>query len=145
MSVKNKAKDRDSRGKIPRKYTAQRSKFSLNHTPSWHVTLYMSRPRRRENRRVCAAILQGADPDTIRTMIQKSRSSRPVYDLAEFENELEYARVFGITGMTSEAIEILESILQPPSKTSVYTVDLDPAFDAIRNNPDFVTMLERYR
>ncbi len=89
--------------------------------------------------------IQGADPDTIRTMVQKSRLSKPADDLAEFEYELEYARIFGITGMTSEAIEILKSILQAPSKTSVHTVDLDPAFDAIRYSPDFIALLKRYR
>ena len=89
--------------------------------------------------------IQGADPDKVRTMVQKSQLSKPTDDVAAIQFDLDYAQIFGIAGMAPEAIEIIESILQPPSATSVYTVDLDPAFDAIRNNPEFVTMLERYR
>ncbi|MET4709928.1 hypothetical protein [Endozoicomonas lisbonensis] len=63
MAVKNKAKDRDSRGKIKRKYTGPESGFWLRQTPSWHVTLFMTRPDRRLAKRLCADIQQGLDSD----------------------------------------------------------------------------------
>ena len=47
--------------------------------------------------------------------------------------------------MTPETIEMLEPIMLPPSNTSVNTVDLDPAFDGIRNDPEFLALMERYR
>jgi len=89
--------------------------------------------------------IQGVDPDKVRTMVQKSQLSKPTDDVAAIQFDLNYAQIFGIAGMAPEAIKIIESILQPPSSTSVFTVDLDPAFDAIRNNPEFVSMMERYR
>ena len=56
-----------------------------------------------------------------------------------------YAQVFAIAGMTAEVIETLEPILHSPSATSVFLVDLDPSFDAIRDDPEFKAMMERNR
>ena len=89
--------------------------------------------------------IQGAAAEKIRPLIQKSITSMPKDDLAAFEIKLECAEIFGIAGMTAEAIDILESILVPPSSSSVYTIDLDPAFDAIRGDPEFIAMMERHR
>jgi hypothetical protein len=63
MSVKNKTFDRDHNGRIKRKYTGPWSTYWLGHTPGWWVKLYMSRPRRRQNKRCCMAVLKGKDPD----------------------------------------------------------------------------------
>jgi len=65
MSVKNKAKDRDHYHRIRRKYTGQISTFWLNKTPKWWLKMYMTRPKRRANKNVCIAIMQGTDPDGI--------------------------------------------------------------------------------
>lgn len=63
MSIKNKAKDRDERGKLKRKYTGPDSTNWLGHTPKWWVKLFMTRPKRRKNKAVCVAIIKGEDPD----------------------------------------------------------------------------------
>ncbi len=63
MSVKNKAKDRDHNGRIKRQYTGPYSTFFINHTPAWWVSLSMNRPKRRQNKRLCAAIMRGEDVD----------------------------------------------------------------------------------
>lgn len=34
-------------------------------TPKWWRNLYMTRPRRYENKRLCHSIRQGADPDAL--------------------------------------------------------------------------------
>jgi hypothetical protein len=65
MSVKNKVKDRDERGKIKRKYTGPSSTYWLSHTPRWWVKLFMTRPKRRENKSACVSILKGEDPDGV--------------------------------------------------------------------------------
>lgn len=65
MSVKNKAKDRNEHGKIKRKYTGSYSTYWLKHTPKWWVKMYMTRPKRRQNKAVCTAIIRGADPDDL--------------------------------------------------------------------------------
>jgi hypothetical protein len=50
-----------------------------------------------------------------------------------------------MAGMVTEAVPMLESVLPPPSETSMYIVDLDPAFDSIREAPEFVAMTGEYR
>lgn len=95
--------------------------------------------------RARVSAIQGVGPEKIRALVQKSMSSRPTDDVAAFQYNLEYAHTFGIAGMAPEAIEILDAILLPPSDTSVYKIDLDPAFDGIRDDPEFVAMMERHR
>lgn len=65
MSVKNRVKDRDPNGRISRKYTAKESNPFPNGTPSWWTKLYMNRPKRRENRRLCKMALSGVDADEL--------------------------------------------------------------------------------
>ena len=89
--------------------------------------------------------IQGAALAEVRTLIQKSILSKPNDVLAAFRYTLDYASIFSLAGMTPEAIEMLEPLLLPPSVTSVYKVDLDPAFDGIRGDPEFVAMMERHR
>jgi len=89
--------------------------------------------------------IQGASQETIEKLAQKSRLSMPKDALQAFQIRAEHARIFAIAGMTAESIEMLESVLLPPSQTSVYIVDLDPAYDDIREDPEFVAMMERYR
>jgi len=89
--------------------------------------------------------IQGANKETVKKLAQKSSSSMPNDALQAFQIRAEHARIFAIAGMTTESIEILESILVPPSETSVFIVDLDPAYDVIREDPEFVAMMERYR
>lgn len=92
-----------------------------------------------------ARTIQGASAEEIRSLIDKSKASEPNDAVEAFRFKLDYAQVYGIAGMTPEATGLLESLLQPPSDTSVYEIDLDPAFDSIRNDPDFVAMMERHR
>ncbi len=89
--------------------------------------------------------VQGATADKIRALVKKSMDSMPQDDLAASAFKLDYARIFAIKGLAGEAVEILESILLPPGETSVYTLNLDPAFDGIRDNPEFVAMIERHK
>jgi len=89
--------------------------------------------------------LQGAAPEEVRALVQKSIASVPADEVAAFETRLTHAQIFAIAGMSAEAIDMLEPLLKPPSATSVYMVDLDPAFDAIRDDPGFMAMMERNR
>jgi len=89
--------------------------------------------------------LQGAAPDEIRTLVQRSMATAPADVVAEFERRLAYAQIYAIAGMAPDAIAMLEPLFQPPSDTSVYKIDLDPAFDAIREDPAFVAIMDRNR
>lgn len=61
MSIRNKSKDLNAQGRISRKFTSPGNGNMT--TPSWWTRLYMTRPRRLENKSSCRAILRGADPD----------------------------------------------------------------------------------
>jgi len=89
--------------------------------------------------------LQGSETEEVRALVQKTIASIPADVVAEFEIRFALAQILAIAGMTSESIELLEPLLKPPSATSVYIVDLDPSFDAIRDNPEFMAMMERNR
>ncbi len=89
--------------------------------------------------------IQGAGPDDVRKLMQKSSSSKPDDAVEAIRFNLEGAHIFAIAGMVPEAIEMLESLLKPPTDASVFTIDLDPAFDGIRDDPEFVAMMERHR
>jgi hypothetical protein len=89
--------------------------------------------------------IQGASADEVRALVNKAMSSAPADDLAAFQNRFKYAQIYGIAGMAAEAIEMLETVWLPPSDTSVHRVDLDPAFDGIRENPEFVAMMDKHR
>ncbi len=39
--------------------------LTFSHTPGWWVKLYMNRPKRRKNARLCNRVLKGHDPESI--------------------------------------------------------------------------------
>jgi TolB-like protein/lipoprotein NlpI len=89
--------------------------------------------------------IQGAAPSEIENLIDKSASLMPADDVAAFEIRFTHAQIFAIAGMVSETIEALEPLFKPPSTVSQYVIDLDPAFDGIRDDPAFMAMMERNR
>ena len=73
MSIKNKAKDRDEQGRIKRKYTGPFSTYCYSTCrKSWRY-FYMTRPRRRANKRVCDQVRLGVDPDGIITPLGNNK------------------------------------------------------------------------
>jgi hypothetical protein len=65
MSVKNKSKDRDAHGRINRKYTGHESTYWLAHTPRWWIKIYMVRPKRRLDKKLCQQIPKTEDYDSL--------------------------------------------------------------------------------
>jgi hypothetical protein len=63
MSTTNNANDRGADGKLRRQYRCRYGVPFPNGTPKWWRKLYMTRPRRRENKHICWLILHGADPE----------------------------------------------------------------------------------
>jgi TolB-like protein/Tfp pilus assembly protein PilF len=91
------------------------------------------------------AAIKGENEGAIRARVQKAVDSQPDDAVENFRFQLEYARIFAVAGMVEESIELLEPLFSPPGETSAFTVELDPAFDRIREAPDFVAMMERHR
>ena len=85
------------------------------------------------------------EKDKLIEHIQKSRDTKPDDAVEDMMYRYRYAQFFAMTELVTEAIEVLEPLLSPPSDASVIYVELDPAFDLIRNHPDFTAMLDRHR
>jgi hypothetical protein len=60
MSNLNQHADRGADGRLLRKF--RRPPYPQS-TPGWWTKLHMTRPKRRENARVCLLVLKGDDPD----------------------------------------------------------------------------------
>jgi hypothetical protein len=65
MSTTSKAHDRGASGKLLLKYRRFYGVPFPQGTPKWWRKLYMTRPKRRDNKRICSLILRGTDPDGV--------------------------------------------------------------------------------
>jgi alpha-beta hydrolase superfamily lysophospholipase len=63
MSTTNKARDRDRNGRLLRKYRRRYEPHFPNGTPKWWRKLFMTRPRRRQNKHICWLLMHGANAD----------------------------------------------------------------------------------
>lgn len=61
MSRTNKAKDRNSKGKIKRKYTSPDG--GPYKTPGWWIRMFMSKPQRARGVKFCHNVKTGQDPE----------------------------------------------------------------------------------
>lgn len=154
---------------VPNALEVQRSAIILKEDWAAHILFYMG--RKDEARQAAAAALfrlrglrselgddyridlaearvsaiQGVAGDKLRLMVEKSISSAPEDDVEVFRDKYKYAQVFAIAGMASDAIAQLQSLWSPPSEVTAHRPSNDPAFDGIRNDPDFVAMVEKHR
>jgi TolB-like protein/Tfp pilus assembly protein PilF len=89
--------------------------------------------------------LRGDSPELVRTAVRKALNSQPTDAVEVFQTRYTSARIYAMAGMTADSVALLEPLLSPPSSFSIPWVDLDPAFNGIRDEPEFVTMMERHR
>jgi adenylate cyclase len=55
------------------------------------------------------------------------------------------ACALALVGEKDRALQLLEPLLPGPSSVSVRYVELDPHWDGLRDDPDFIALLDRYR
>jgi len=91
------------------------------------------------------AAIRGQSADEVEARIEQVLLTRPEDAVEEMRFSYQFARVYAMAGMAKKAVEQLEPGFEPPSETSVHRIDLDPAFDGIRDNPEFIAMMERHR
>jgi len=89
--------------------------------------------------------IRGEAPEQIRGRVAKALASRPADAVEEFRSDYDFARIFAIAGTAGDSARQLEPLLGPPSDATVKRVELDPAFDGIRESPEFTALLERHR
>jgi TolB-like protein/Tfp pilus assembly protein PilF len=72
-------------------------------------------------------------------------SVEPFDALVVMENRYNMARALALVGEKERALKLLEPLLPGPSSVSVRYVELDPHWDGLRDDPDFIALLNRYR
>ena len=78
-------------------------------------------------------------------LIEKIISTKPADAVEDMRFKYLFAQSYATAGMVDESIATLELLFSGPSTHSIPWVELDPAFDGIRNEPDFIALLERHR
>jgi len=91
------------------------------------------------------AALRDAPTDEVRARVAQAMAARPADRLEEAYTNYQFARIYAMAGLAADVIELLEPLLSPPSTTSTHRIELDPAFDAVRAEPEFIAMMERHR
>ena len=89
--------------------------------------------------------LRGDSPEAVRAAVNKSKDSMPVDAVEALNTQYKHARIYALAGMTQDSISELEPLFSPPSNHSIPWVEQDPAFDRIRENTEFVEMIERHK
>ncbi|NNL96510.1 MAG: tetratricopeptide repeat protein, partial [Xanthomonadales bacterium] len=89
--------------------------------------------------------LLGDTPEQVREKVNRAIASEPDDAVEHYRSKLQRAEIFALAGMAGEAIELLESLFPPPSETNVFVIEASPAFDGIRDLPEFIEMMEQHR
>ncbi len=91
------------------------------------------------------AVFREESPAQLRARIDQFVARRPPDAVEEILFDLEVARLFGLAGMAADTVAFLSPRLAAPSYVTARYLDLDPAFDAIRDDVAFASLLERHR
>jgi len=102
-----------------------------------------------DDHRVAAAELETyailGDQQKVSELVEIILTTKPADAVEDFNTKYRIAQNYAYAGMPGESIATLDAILSGISAFSVPWVELDPAFNDIRNEPDFIAMLERHR
>jgi TolB-like protein/Tfp pilus assembly protein PilF len=86
-----------------------------------------------------------AEPEKVSRLVQETLESKPADALHDGNVRYALARSLVIAGLHQEAFEQLELMLSKPGVFRVNHISLDPAFDAVRNEPEFVALMKKHR
>jgi TolB-like protein/cytochrome c-type biogenesis protein CcmH/NrfG len=86
-----------------------------------------------------------AEPETVSRLVQEALESKPADALYDGVVRYSLARSLVVAGLHQEAFEQLELMLSNPGVVGVNYISLDPAFDAVRNAPEFVALMKKHR
>jgi TolB-like protein/Flp pilus assembly protein TadD len=102
-------------------------------------------PDYRKHLALAEAYATAGDREAARREVEQALDMAPSDFVEGMDNRYYMARSLALVGESARAIELLEPLLPGPSKISVRFVELDPHWDGLRDDPDFVALLERYR
>ncbi len=78
-------------------------------------------------------------------LVKQVLSTKPADAVEDFKMKYRFAQSYAYAGMPDEAIATLAGLLSGYSNISVHWLELDPAFNGIRNQPKFIALLEQHR
>ena len=87
----------------------------------------------------------GESIDKILSRNEKVQAAAPTDAVERFRFAYQNAQTFGIANMSAQAISNVDEVLSGPNEVSVRIIDADPAFNSVRNDPEFIAMLEQHR
>jgi serine/threonine-protein kinase len=86
-----------------------------------------------------------AEPETVSRLVQETLESKPADALYDGVIRYRSARSLAIAGLHQQAFEQLDIMLSNPGPYRVMHLSLDPAFDGVRNDPEFVALMKKHR
>jgi len=111
--------------------------------------LAMKKQQGLDDHRVSAAELEAfgimGDQQRVSELVDIVLTSKPADAVEDFNFKYMFAQSYASAGMPDKSIATLETLLSGISGISVPYLELDPAFNSIRNTPEFITLLEQHR
>ena len=111
--------------------------------------LAMKKQQGLDDHRVSAAELEAfgimGDQQRVSELVDIVLTSKPADAVEDFNFKYMFAQSYASAGMPDKSIATLETLLSGISGISVPYLELDPAFNSIRNTPEFITLLEKHR
>jgi len=102
-----------------------------------------------DDHRIAAAELEAyailGDQQKVSELVKKVLTMKPADAVEDFNVRYRIAQNYAYAGMHGESIATLDALLSGIGPISVPWLELDPAFNNIRNEPDFIAMLEPHR
>jgi tetratricopeptide (TPR) repeat protein len=86
-----------------------------------------------------------AEPEKVSRLVEETLNSKPADAVQDGIIRYSLARSLVIAGLHQEAFEQLELMLSNPGVVRVNYISLDPAFDTVRNAPEFVALMKKHR
>lgn len=85
------------------------------------------------------------DQQKVSALVDKVLSTKPTDAVEDYLIKYRIAQSYAYASMLDESIATLDALLSGISLFSATWVELDPAFKDIRNEPEFIALLEKHR
>lgn len=102
-----------------------------------------------DDHRIAAVELQAyavlGDKQKVSGLVGKVLSMKPPDAVEDFKFRYLFAQSYAYAGMLEECISTLDELMSEIGAISVPLLELDPAFNGIRRQPEFIALLEKHR
>ena len=86
-----------------------------------------------------------AEPEEVSRLVEEALESKPTDAVEDGNIRYSLAKSLVVADLHQEAFKQLERMLSNPGGFRVNYISLDPVFDGVRNDPEFVALMEKYR